>query len=109
MAVGADRRAGWTPLLTTPNHPEFPSAHGCVTGSMGHAIAHVMGTRQIDLTMDAVNIGVTRHFATLDDLLHEVGEARILGGLHYRFSTETGLRLAERVVTQNLRRNFGLN
>ena len=35
---------GWTPLLATPNHPEFPSAHGCVTGSMTRAIAHVMGT-----------------------------------------------------------------
>src|SRR6478736_1325425 len=22
----------WTPLLGTPNHPEYPAAHGCVTG-----------------------------------------------------------------------------
>jgi hypothetical protein len=31
-----------------------------------------------------------------------------MAGLHYRFSTEAGLRIAERVVTQNLRHNFRL-
>lgn len=99
---------GWTPLLATPNHPEFPSAHGCVTGSLARAMATVMGTRRIDLDIDALNIGVTRHYESLDGLLHELGEARIMAGLHYRFSTEAGLRIAERVVTQNLRHNFRL-
>ena len=75
---------------------------------MTRAIAHVMGTRQIDLDIDALNIGVTRHYATLDELLEELGNARIWGGLHYRFSTEAGLRIADRVVNQNLRHNFRL-
>jgi hypothetical protein len=35
--------------------------------------------------------------------------ARIWGGLHYRFSVEAGLRLAERVVAHNLARNFRLD
>ena len=96
-------------MLATPNHPEFPSAHGCVTGSMSRAIAGVMGTSQIDLDIDALNVAVTRHYATVDDLLGELGEARIWGGLHYRFSTEAGLRIAERVVNQNLRHNFRLS
>jgi hypothetical protein len=100
--------AGWTPLLATPNHPEYPSAHGCVTGSMGLALARVLGTHRIDMDIDATNVGVTRHYETVDELLDEVGAARIWGGLHYRFSVETGLRLADRVVDHNLRRNFRL-
>jgi hypothetical protein len=98
--------AGWAPLLATPNHPEFPSAHGCVTGSLGYTLARVMGTAAIDLDIDAANIGVTRHYATARDLLAEVGDARIWGGLHYRFSVDTGVRLAHRVVNLNLSRNF---
>ena len=100
--------AGWVPLLGTPNHPEYPSAHACVTGSMGLALARVLGTHRIDMDIHAANVGVTRHFETLDDLLDEVAAARIWGGLHYRFSVETGLRLADRVVDHNLRRNFRL-
>jgi hypothetical protein len=98
---------GWAPLLGTPNHPEFPSAHGCVTGSLGYTLSWLMGTDEIDLTIDAANLGgLTRHFPTRLDLLTEVGEARIWGGLHYRFSVDAGLHLAHRVVTNNLSRNF---
>lgn len=98
---------GWTPLLGTPNHPEFPSAHGCLTGSLAYSLARLMGTDEIGLTIDAANLGgLTRHFATRQDLLTEVGEARIWGGLHYRFSVDAGLHLAHRVVNNNLSRNF---
>lgn len=100
--------AAWTPMLATPNHPEYPSAHGCVTGSMAHALSAVLRTHRLDMDIDAANVGVTRHYDTLEQLLDEVASARIWGGLHYRFSTETGLRLAEQVVHHNLRRNFRL-
>jgi hypothetical protein len=97
---------GWTPLLPTPNHPEYPSAHGCLTGSTGFALARVLGTTSIGLDVDAVNIGVTRHFETLEQLLAEVRDARVWGGIHYRSSVDTALRLARRVVAYNLNRNF---
>jgi hypothetical protein len=97
---------GWTPLLTTPNHPEYPSAHGCLTGALAHSLARIMRTRRIGVEITAANLGTTRHYATRDDLLNEVAMARIWGGLHYRFSVEAGLRLADQVVDHNLDRNF---
>ena len=75
---------------------------------MTRAIAHVMGTDHIELDIDALNTGETRHYATLDELLEELGNARIWGGLHYRFSTDAGLRISDRVVNLNLRHNFRL-
>jgi hypothetical protein len=98
--------AGWTPLLGTPNHPEFPSAHGCLTGSLAHSLARVMGTDHIGVDIDAVTTGTTRHYATVAELVDEVGNARIWGGLHYRSSIDAGNRIAERVVRHNLDRNF---
>lgn len=100
--------AGWTPLLGTPNHPEFPSAHGCLTGALAYSLAAVMGTHHIDLDVDAANVGQTRHFSTRNDLLREIGEARIWGGLHYRFSVDAGVEIARQVVAFNLHRNFRL-
>src|SRR5581483_8374371 len=29
----------WAPLLTTPNHPEYPAAHGCATAAVAHVFA----------------------------------------------------------------------
>ena len=98
--------AGWKPLLGTPNHPEFPSAHGCLTGSLAHSLARVMGSDHIDVAIDATTTGTTRHYATVDQLVDEVGDARIWGGLHYRSSVDAGTRIAERVVRNNLNHNF---
>ena len=41
----------WSPLLGTPNHPEYPSAHSCVTPAGGRVIARFLGTKQIDYTV----------------------------------------------------------
>ena len=41
----------WTPLLTTPNHPEYPAAHTCLTGAEADMYSFVLGTRHIDVTL----------------------------------------------------------
>lgn len=46
--------------------------------------------------------GTTHHFATLEQLLREVGDARVWGGLHWRLSTEAGMRLGARVALIHL-------
>lgn len=97
---------GWTPLVGTPNHPEFPSAHGCLTGSLAHSLARLTGTPRIDIDIDATTTGSTRHYATVAELVMEVGNARIWGGLHYRSSVDAGTRIAERVVRHNLHHHF---
>ena len=88
-------QVGWRPLLTTPNHPEYPSAHGSVSGAIALAFASFLGTDQINLTIHgfdptpgkpATNLDAVRTFATPDDLLTEIVNARVWAGLHYRFS-----------------------
>ena len=42
---------GWTPLLPTPAHPEYPSAHGCVTFAETEVFERFLGTTRIDLDL----------------------------------------------------------
>ena len=42
---------GWSPLTTTPNHPEYPSQHGCVTSALAQVLARAVGTDEIDATV----------------------------------------------------------
>ncbi len=39
----------WTPLAVTPNHPEYPAAHGCVTGTVSSLIKNYFGTRKVHM------------------------------------------------------------
>jgi hypothetical protein len=104
---------GWRPLLATPNHPEYPSAHGCVSSAVANAIAGDLGMddlsvdiRGFDPTGPAGNLNAVHHFATVSDWLDEVANARVWGGIHYRFSTQAGVDLGTKVAQYDLANAF---
>ena len=39
-------RPGCTSFRRTPNHPDYPSAHSCITPAGGEALARFLGTRR---------------------------------------------------------------
>ena len=47
-----------------------------------------------------------RHFATSDDLEREIVNARLWGGIHFRFSNEIGGEIGSRVASWALDRFF---
>jgi hypothetical protein len=106
-------QTGWRPLLTTPNHPEYPAAHGVVTSAMAEVFNTFLGTNQIDLdihgfdpTGPAGNLNAVRHFDTPNDLRHEIIDARLWAGLHYHFSGVAGVVLGRKVAKYDLRHAF---
>jgi hypothetical protein len=80
----------WTPLLSTPAHPEYPSAHGCISSAAATVLGHVFGERtHFDMDSDLM-LGVTRSFPSFQAALDEVKDARVFAGIHFRNSTEVG-------------------
>jgi hypothetical protein len=101
----------WLPLVNTPNHPEYPGAHGCITGALAEVVARALHTRRIDATIwGATNGGTTlaasRHFEAVKDLDRELVNARIWIGFHYRHSTIAGITLGRAVAHWTLQRYF---
>lgn len=97
----------WSTLLAaTPNHPEYPSAHSCVTPAGGRAIARFLGTKKIDFTVPSLTGLGDRHFDRVRDLQYEVSNARIWGGIHYRTSIEDGIKIAQKTAHQVLAHHF---
>lgn len=90
----------WTILIAgTPNHPEYPAAHSCATSTWSLLTAHFLGTDQINFTGETLVDGrQPRFWPTVQDALFDVANGRIWGGVHYRFSTETGAALAKNVA-----------
>jgi hypothetical protein len=97
----------WSPLLpTTPNHPEYPSAHSCITPAGGQVVARFLGTPEIDFTVPSLTGLGDRHFARASDLQDEVSNARIWGGIHYRSAVEDGIMIGKKTVDQVLAHHF---
>jgi vanadium-dependent haloperoxidase-like protein len=97
----------WLHLLpATPNHPEYPSAHSCLTPATGRVIARFLGTRDIDFTIPSMTGLGDRHFDRVSDLEYEVTNARIWGGIHYRSAVEVGTEIGKKVEHQVLAHHF---
>jgi len=100
---------GWTPLGVTPNHPEYPAAHGCVTGTVSSLIRRYFGTREVHIVVDSLAFADGVHTHTFDDtkdLFDEVFGARIYAGFHYRHSLDDGGTLGRQISRQLFRKYF---
>ena len=93
--------AAWTPVVPTPNHPEYPAAHSCTTASIATVLERYFGTNLIDFSIDSTVAGLTqpvRSYHNTDDMVRDLSLARIYGGMHYRTSTRDGIQLGVRVA-----------
>jgi hypothetical protein len=94
----------WSPLAATPNHPEYPSAHAFVTGSVTEALRQFFGTKKLAVTLGSSVTGTTMSFASIDEWTKTVDDARIYAGFHYRTSCVRGGILGSKTakyVTKN--------
>jgi VCPO second helical-bundle domain len=104
---------GWRPLVTTPNHPEYPAAHGTLSSAMAEVFSNFLGTDAINLDIHGFdptgppgNLNAVQHFATAADMRTEIINARLWAGLHYRFSSEAGVTLGKEVADFDLAHAF---
>lgn len=93
-----DPDPAWIGLAITPAHPEYPAAHGGWTGSVARMLELFNGANIINFAIDSAVTGTTRVFKNTSSLRNEIVNARVYGGMHYRFSGEAGANLGEKVA-----------
>jgi hypothetical protein len=94
-----ERDAGWTPLIDVPLHPEYPSAHSILAATVGQLLdAETAGSTLPALeTRSPTADGKTRRWTSTETFVREVGEARVLEGVHFRNSVEVGAAMGRRI------------
>ena len=99
----------WLPLLSTPAHPEYSSAHCVMSGAAAKALTAIFGDigSFTDHTYDYLGFA-PRTFSSFHAIGEDVAQARVLAGLHYRPSCDTGL-IQGRKVTANILRILNLH
>ena len=96
----------WTPVVPTPNHPEYPAAHACGTAATARALEGYYGTPNVTYDLNSAVTGTTHHFTTTQAMVDEVQLGRIAGGMHFRTSTVDGAALGRNVAEWVLAHNF---
>ena len=92
---------GFTPILTTPPFPEFPSGHSVQSGAgtevlkkfFGNDIVFKDSTHAKRTDID----GSPRSFTSLDQLSQEVSISRFYGGIHFQFTLDESLKYGKSI------------
>jgi hypothetical protein len=87
----------WRPLRTTPNFPEYPSAHACHSTAVTKALEAFFDTDKIPFSLDSRVTATTREYDRFHDVVKDVDWARVLVGFHFRNSDEEGSNLGRKV------------
>jgi len=95
----------WAPLVVG-NHPEYPSGHACFTGAVTESLRNYFGTKHVPLVISSTTTGTTRTYDTLDDLVADVEDARVWGGLHFRSTMQESAKYFPRIAREIGRHHF---
>lgn len=95
--------APFTPFIVTPCFPGYPSAHGSGAGGASRILAKAYGRfHSVDISDPAVP-GVVLHYDDLKDIVSDVSDARVYGGIHFRFDQVAGEAMGRDVANYNNR------
>lgn len=89
-----DVDAGWTPFIATPSFPSYPSAHASASyAALAVAERFFSAGRhhKFLLTHPAVP-GITLTYRSFRDLADDIDDARVYGGIHFRFDQVAGAK-----------------
>jgi len=100
------------PFVLTPCFPSYPSAHGAAAGAAREVLERLYGPSHhfIQLTTPTLP-AVVLQYSAFKQIADDIDDARVFGGIHYRFDQEAGGQLGRRVgayvYTHTLRRLRG--
>jgi hypothetical protein len=96
---------GWLPLITG-NHPEYPSGHASITAAVTASLRSYFGTKHVPIALSSTVVGTTRTYQNLDELVTDVENARVWGGLHYRTTMTQSAKHFTQIARDIGRRHF---
>ncbi len=116
-ADGDDRteeQASFTTFISTPCFPSYPSNHASGTSSGLEVLRRLFGAAGHDLTLagnvpalrDLPATFITKHYTQLGAIADDVDDARVYGGIHWRYDQVAGRALGRAIATAVVKNNL---
>jgi hypothetical protein len=88
----------WLPLIPTPPYPEHPSGHACFSSSIVRTLRDFFGTNQAEFSTVSAISGTRRSFSRFSEAIHEIIDARVYSGIHFRIADAQGAVIGKKVA-----------
>jgi hypothetical protein len=92
--------ASWLPLIPTPAFPSYVSAHATLSGAARVVLERSFGGHGHAITLTNAGLpGIVLSYTTFEQICNDIDDARIYGGIHFRFDQEAGALQGKMVGT----------
>jgi len=90
----------WEPLIAAPCFPSYPSNHGTLSGGGAEALRRIYGEggHAIKITHVAFP-GLENEYTNFNQIEADISDARVFGGIHFRYDQVAGAALGRAVAT----------
>jgi hypothetical protein len=98
------------PLIVAPCFPSYGSNHAALSNAGREILEriHGRGRHRVTLSSPAVPGVVLRYNGRLKQITDDIDDARVYGGIHFRFDQEAGAEMGRRVGEYILKEHLGL-
>ena len=113
---GNNKTAGdatWTTFWPTPCFPSYPSNHASGSNAAIETLRRIYGAAGHDInltaTINLAGIGLTPFalkYTQLQKISDDIDDARVYGGIHFRFDQTAGVRLGREIATYVYKNNL---
>jgi hypothetical protein len=102
-----DADPSYVPFILTPCFPSYPSNHGSAGNSAAEVLKRVYGEGGHAMTMELAAVpGVVLHYTRFKEITEDISDARIFGGIHFRFDQEAGTDLGRDIGSYVYKHNL---
>jgi hypothetical protein len=93
-----DPDPAFVPFISAPCFPSYPSGHATTSYAAREVLERVFGRRGHHITVSSQSVpGVTLEYRTLKEITTDIDDARVFGGIHFRFDQESGAEQGRQV------------
>ena len=99
----------WTTFWPTPCFPSYPSNHASGSGAALETMRRIYGAAGHDIALSATIAVIgptTLQYTQLQKIADDIDDARVYGGIHFRFDQVAGGRLGREVATYVYKNNL---
>jgi hypothetical protein len=83
----------FAPFITTPCHPSYPSAHASISYAARRVVHEIWGNGGHSIVLTVPSLPhLSLWYSSLKQITDDIDDARVYGGIHFRFDQEAGAR-----------------
>jgi hypothetical protein len=87
----------FAPFISTPCFPSYGSAHASASYAARRVAEALLGDGDIAVSLSSPALGVMLEYDSFEEITEDIDNARVYGGIHFRFDQRAGARQGRKV------------